>query len=102
MQHTVKQLAGIRCICRFDQICPQRVMGLCDFSGIESPQTPIVAEEHKFPCCEQLDQRSMAALDLLRTAYENAYFAGVLGANRNNGVPFAVVHAADDNPFHPV
>jgi len=51
---------------------------------------------------EQLDQRSMATFDLLGATHENSYLPGVLGAKRNDRVPLAVVHAADDDPFHPV
>ncbi|MNW64418.1 hypothetical protein D3C74_427000 [compost metagenome] len=78
------------------------MMGLRNFTGIQCSESPIVAEKHKFPGSEQLDQGSMAAFNLFGPAYEDAYFAGVLGAKRNNRVPLAVVHAADDDPFHPV
>ncbi|MNE79177.1 hypothetical protein D3C80_1756410 [compost metagenome] len=75
---------------------------LYDLTRVQRSQSPVVAEKYKFPGCKQLDQRSMTALDLFRAADEDTYFTGVLGANRNDGVPFAVIHTADDDPFHPV
>jgi hypothetical protein len=75
---------------------------LRNFAGIQRPKTSVISKKNKFPDGEQLDQCSMTAFDLLSASHENSYLPGVLGAKRNDRVPFAVVHAADDNPFHPV
>ncbi|MNJ00571.1 hypothetical protein D3C73_1599350 [compost metagenome] len=78
------------------------MVGLRYFTGIQCSEPPIVPEKHKFTNSEQLDQGSMAAFDLFGATHKNAYFTGVLGAKRNDRVPLTVVHAADDDPFHPV
>jgi hypothetical protein len=44
----------------------------------------------------------MSAFGLFGTADEYPYFPAAFGAKRNDFVSLAVVHAADDNPFHPV
>jgi hypothetical protein len=44
----------------------------------------------------------MSAFGLFGTTDEYSYFSTTFGAKRNNFVSLAVVHAADDNPFHPV